>query len=259
MRTHFLQGPTYDAEPELGALLDDLAPDVLMGVDFIAALLLKRAAPRKPLLFYTSGCTQLKFLIIQGRVSDYVSLREQISRTPVGPFGHPCGEEREAVELADLIVTHADIILDLLRFFFPDQRQKIHPDVLWKHEWIAGEAERYQHLARPFHEREIDVLFMASSWGRVEKNYPMVKEIIAELRELNIHVAGDVESQEGSAEYYGLVPEREQVFELLGNARVFVSPSHFDPAPGVLFQAAGMGANVVATPNSPWVSHRLWR
>ena len=43
VRTHFLQGPTYDAEPELGALLDDLAPDVLMGVDFIAALLLKRA------------------------------------------------------------------------------------------------------------------------------------------------------------------------------------------------------------------------
>ena len=56
----FLQEPTYHRHPALEDLIQGLSPDIMVGVGWIAALLMKRAAPLKNLIYVTSGCDEMK-------------------------------------------------------------------------------------------------------------------------------------------------------------------------------------------------------
>ena len=248
VENHFLSHPTFATQPELASLLEELAPDLLVGMGWIASLLLKRAAPTTRTILYTTGCNQVKELLKQGRIRDSISLQTFVESS-AGDLIRPCREEKDAASIADLIVTHSELTRDLFYYFFPRLQPKIYPCVIWMVQWILAEASEYRNAARPFRERDIDVLFVASSWGRLEKNYPLVKELIAAGEGWNVHVAGEVESRAERAHYHGLIPERQRVFRLLGNAKTVVCPSLFDAAPGVLFEAAAMGANVVASRN----------
>ena len=67
----------------------------------------------------------------------------------------------------------------LYRHFFPSFEGKIYPRVVWFAEWIYRNASEYSYLASPFHQRDIDILFIASNWRRPEKNYPWVKTVAA--------------------------------------------------------------------------------
>jgi glycosyltransferase involved in cell wall biosynthesis len=107
----------------------------------------------------------------------------------------------------------------------------------------------FARLQEPFHKREIDVIFIASSWNRSEKNYKFVKEIASRLKDLNIHVVGEVEKKDNNATYHNLITNRKEMFGLLGNSKTIVSPSLFDAAPGILFEASAMGCNIVASKN----------
>jgi glycosyltransferase involved in cell wall biosynthesis len=107
----------------------------------------------------------------------------------------------------------------------------------------------YATAQRPFEQREIDALFVASSWNRPEKNFPLVEEIAARARNCTVHIVGEVERQVPYAIHHGLVAEREELFSLMGNAKTVVCPSTFDAAPGILFEASAMGCNVVASRN----------
>jgi len=93
------------------------------------------------------------------------------------------------------------------------------------------------------------VLFMASDWGRVEKNYPLVSRLGRRLGDLRVHVVGDVPYALRWAVHHGFMTDRGALFELMGRARCIACPSLIDAAPGILFEGAVMGCNLVASKN----------
>ena len=248
VRNCILHGPLYHPHPELGALVREHAPDVAIGVGYIAALLLKRAAPEVKTVFLTSGCQQAKDAITGGRASDYLAISREIERGIRRPH-ITCVQEREAIEIADLVVVHSEMTRRLFEYYFPYSTGKILGPVLSFAPWIYGEAREHAALGRPFDERDIDALFVASAWSRPEKNFAFVKEIAARLPGARIHIAGEAEEKVPNAVHAGLVAEREAMFALMGRARAVVCPSSFDTAPGILFEASALGCNVVASEN----------
>ena len=157
--------------------------------------------------------------------------------------------ERTGVARADLILTHSDLNRDLYRWFFPEARGKIHPEVISWVDWIRDEALEYLALARPFEERDVDVLFVANRWERPEKNWPLVRKILRRLGTLRTHVVGECGTSLPGVRHHGFVEDRERLFALLGRARVVVSASSLDAAPGILFEASVLGCNLVASRN----------
>jgi glycosyltransferase involved in cell wall biosynthesis len=248
VRNCVLSGPLYRPHPELDALVREHAPDVVIGVGYIAALLLKRAAPERKTVFLTSGCQQAKDAITRGFSSDYRAIRRDIDRGIRRPH-ITCVEEREAIEIADLIVVHSDMTRRLLEYYFPFAAGKMLGPVLSFAPWIHGEAQEHAALGQPFERRDIDALFVASSWARPEKNFGFVREIASSLDGARIHIAGEAEETLPNAIHAGLVPEREAMFALMGRARTVVCPSSFDTAPGILFEASALGCNVIASEN----------
>jgi glycosyltransferase involved in cell wall biosynthesis len=157
--------------------------------------------------------------------------------------------EKEAVEMADVILTHSPIIQNLYRRLYPDNADTIHPDVFWFAEWIAEDADEFSGMSLPFEERNIDALFIASSWARPEKNAALVAEIVSRLPDHSVHIIGESAEQFGSATHHGFVGSRAETFQIMGRARTIVSPSFFDAAPGILFEGSAMGCNVVTSRN----------
>lgn len=238
----------WRAHPELAALVDEIAPDVVIGVGYIAAVLLKRAAPARPLVYLTSGCQQAKDAITRGRARDCLEIERAIARGLRRPHV-TCVEEREAMDAADLVVVHSEMTRRLAGYYFPHHTGKIFCPALSFARWIHGEAHEHAALARDFDDRDIDALFVASSWSRPEKNFEYVRAIAADLRDLAVHVAGEAEAPAPHATHHGLVQSREAMFALMGRARSVVCPSSFDTAPGILFEASALGANVIASDN----------
>jgi glycosyltransferase involved in cell wall biosynthesis len=104
-------------------------------------------------------------------------------------------------------------------------------------------------MARPFEERDIDVLFIASDWDRPEKNYPLVRSVARRLGDARIHVVGDASRRLPGVTYHGFVGDRDGLFTLMGRTRCVACPSIIDAAPGILFEASVLGCNVVASKN----------
>lgn len=248
VHTCLLEGAFYGPHPELSSVVEAVQPDLLVGVGFIAALLMKRAAPAHRSIFLTSGCQQLKDAIAEGAVKDFLGY----SRGRWNGMRRPSirsREEREAVHISDLVMTHSDLTRRLYHDFFPFHAGKIHPDVIWFGEWIYEEALRHAAARRPFHERDVDVLFVASSWRRPEKNYRLVGELAAQMPAAQTHVVGEVDREVPGVTHHGVIVSRDRLFALMGRTKVVVSPSVFDAAPGVLFEGSAMGCNLVASPN----------
>jgi glycosyltransferase involved in cell wall biosynthesis len=236
-----LPAALHEPHPELAALLDAVAPDRMVGVGDIACYLMKRASPGRELVFLTGGCMQ---------VSTAVPFTAQWSAMNGSARpATPDWKEREAVAMSDLILTHSQVIRDLYVRFYPDDARRIHPTVFWFAEWIRQDAAEYLACALPFVERDIDALFIASSWTREEKNYGLVADIASRLAEFSVHVAGEFAEPIPAATHHGFVGTRSELFRLMGRARTVVCPSSFDAAPGVLFEASAMGCNVVASKN----------
>ena len=80
-----LSGPLFYPHPRLTDLINDLSPDVLIGIGYIAALLMKQAAPEKHSIFLTSGCQRVKDYMTVGKVKDFISLSESIQRSKHKP------------------------------------------------------------------------------------------------------------------------------------------------------------------------------
>ncbi len=234
--------------PVVEALLRAIDPDVVVGFGYVAALQLKRAAPDRRTVLVTGTCRQAQDYVTSGRAKDAVELARALAagaRTP----RRVNAAERGAVEACDLLVTHSGMVLDFMGRFFPEHAGKLYPRALWFAEWICDAARRWQDLARPFEARDIDALFIASNWERREKHWPMVGAIARRLGPASVHVVGDVPSRVPSVTHHDFLADRSAMFELLGRARCVVCPSRIDAAPGVLFEAAAMGCNVVASRN----------
>jgi glycosyltransferase involved in cell wall biosynthesis len=243
-----LSDPVFGDQGALQALVDTVRPDVLVARGYIAAWVMRRVAPRLPVVFMTSGCVRLKQLLKTGLVADFADFAALAARGVA--FEPPRGDrERVAVEGSDLIIFHSPHVRFAYEQFFPAHLGKAYDRLIWVADEIYGAAERRAHLARPFAERDIDVLFVASDWGRHEKNYPVVADLARACPDLRLHLVGLAPDDGLPLQRHGVLEHGEQLFALYGRARTVVCPSRFDAAPGVLFEASAMGCNVVTTPN----------
>lgn len=243
--TCVLQQPFQRTNPALAKLVRSLAPDVILTVGYIAALALRRAAPRRRLLLFTAGCDQIdRYLRVLGTAT---AVRDWLRAGNRPVLFHRL--ERRAVETADLLLAHSDLVRDLLTLFYPGVIGKLYPDVIWMAEWIHGAAQGYPASVLPFAQRDIDLLLVASRWNRPEKNLPLARAIIERCPDLSIHIAGELDGPVANATCHGLLASRTELFALFGRARVVASTSRWDAAPGVLFEASALGSNVVASRN----------
>ena len=246
VRTYCLDGAFHQPQPTLSRLIDEIAPDIVLAVGFIAALALKQAAPEKKVVFFTAGCDQIdRYLQLHG---DAVGVCNAL-RVGADPPLILHEWERRAVERADLILVHSPLVRELFTGFYPYHVGKLYPVVISMEEWIRADARQYASLAQPFDARDVDLLFVASRWDRVEKNFPFVREIIEHCPELRTHVVGLAAPPVGASVRHGLLTSRAELFALMARARAVVCPSLFDAAPGVLFEADALGCNVVASKN----------
>jgi glycosyltransferase involved in cell wall biosynthesis len=241
--------PLYAPHPGLADLIAGIQPDVLIGEDFIAALLLKRAFPSAPLVFYTSGSLLMKDAIERNEIKDFLAQERTILKSAGRPVVPP-NEELEAIDLSSLVIANSDMVAMLHRHYYPFHACKIYSDVLWKAEWIYDEAASFSAFKKPFRQRDIDVLFIASSWERRDKNFPMLKKIASGLKDASVHVVGGTEEYLPSVTHHELITRQENLFRLMGDAKTVVCPSLCDAAPGVLFEASALGCNVVTSKNA---------
>ena len=244
-----LQLPLYRPHSELSRRITEMNPDVLIGSGFIAAHLMKKSCPEKKTIFLTTGCQQMKDVIIRKRATDFLQLKQKLTHA-VGRPDISSREEETAVDLCELTITHSEMIRFLYEKFFPFHTGKIYSDVIWFAEWIYDDAVQYSYLKKPFEQRTIDALFISSSWSRPEKGFDIVKQLLHRLDGMEIHLVGEIEEQDSiPAVCHGVMRNRSELFALLGNARTVVCTSSFDAAPGILFEGSAMDCNLVASKN----------
>ena len=235
-------------QPALRQLVAAIGPDIGVGFGFRATHSLKNAAPTLPTIFATGTCRQAQDFVTSKRARDVTALRDEFASGKLVPeIVH--WREQEAVGQCDLILTHSALTLEMFSRFFPERRGKTYPRVIEFGDWICDDAAAWSHLARPFSERDIDVLFVANSWARQEKGYDLVREVAGLLDGLRIHVVGSVPTPLVSVTHTGFLSHAEALFDLFGRARCVVCPSYIDAAPGILHEASVMGANAIASTN----------
>lgn len=244
----WLAGSLENSQPQLADIVDSISPDFGVGFGYIAALLLKRAAPALPVVLVTATCRQAQDYVTSGRTTDAISLRRMLNENRRQPQLVNAGE-RAAVEACDFLVAHSSLAFEFMDSFFAPQRGKLYRRVVWFAEWICDEAVRERHRARDFADRDIDALFVASDWNRPEKNFALLSAIAQRLRGKAIHVVGNVPRCLRGVTHHGFVPGRGDLFDLFGRSRSVVCPSVIDAAPGILFEASVLGSNVVASRN----------
>lgn len=248
VHTHILDEPLGQPQPALAGRIRAVAPDAMVGFGVSATNLLRAAAPRLPLVFMTVGSHRVEHLVATGAVRDFMAFQALTDGgTPLpAPRRDP---ERQAVEASDRIIVHSPLVRFVLERCSPAQRRKVHPSTVSLADLAYAAADAFAALRRPFAERDIDVLFVASSWRRAVKNYALVREIAARCAGVTVHVVGAFDDPCPNARHHGFVASRHELFELLGRCKTLVSPSLVDAAPGVLFEASAMDCNVVATRN----------
>jgi glycosyltransferase involved in cell wall biosynthesis len=247
VHTCILNDPLWRGHTSLADLIGALTPDLLFGFGFVAARLLKLAAPSKPLIFMTSGSRQVKHLIETGAVRDFMAFERSVTRGIIFPVQDD--QEQRAAEACELIVIHSPLVRFAFEHLFPAHVGKVYSNLISVADFIYPEAEQFNDLKRPFAHRDIDVIFIASSWNRPEKNYGLVRKIASCCKGLNVHIVGNVNQPHLPAQHHGVVVRRADLYELLGRSKTIVCPSLIDPAPGILFEASAMGCNVIASPN----------
>lgn len=245
--SNYLSVPQYDYQKKLDELVQDISPDVILAVGWIAALVLKKTVTTE-LVYLTTGSDQVKSYIRYKRLKDYLYLEKYIRENKY-KLKKISKEESRAVDASDLVITHSQMMQDVYRYFYNTLAGKIYSETIWFSEWIYKEANNYQHLSRNFSEREIDLIFIASDWKREEKNFKFVKKLVSSFKGLKINVVGIAAEYISGVDFSGIIVDREHLFGLLGNSKTIVCPSVFDAAPGILFEASALGCNIITSKN----------
>jgi len=241
---------TVDADglQALAALIQRQDPGVLLGLGHAATLVLRRASRERPLVFMPGTCRQAQDAVTMGLAPDATSLHDAIA---AGTFPSRILHQPEASAVAacDLLVMNSGLMLSMAHHFFPAYTGRIWPEPISSATWTCTGVRRFDALALPFDARDVDVCLVASDWTRPEKNYGWVEALPAALRGASIHVVGRVPFELPGVVHHGFLAERAEMMRILGRARCVASPSIIDAAPGVLYEAATMGCNVVASRN----------
>ena len=236
----------------LTELLDRLDPDFLVGVGWIGALALKQAAPKRLCLLFSVGLAQAEPWLGGFADRQALSLTRQLEAL-AGLRLPTFGGEPRALQLCDYLLAPSPMVRDFYRRLFPGCAGKLDPEPLWVAPLCLSESQTHQELRRPFEERDVDVLFSASNWGRWEKGFDLMMDLLAQIPDCRAHVAGVVPPRQRAAlgdraVCHGLLSRREH-YQLVGRSRCVAATSCFDAAPGLLFEAVQMGCNPVASRN----------
>jgi glycosyltransferase involved in cell wall biosynthesis len=242
-----LPGALFGRQDAVPALLESLAPDVVLTVGVIATVVVGRSRPGVPLVHFVGGWPQTSEVSLHRPVLDGAALPERPLRSARRPT--ICRrEEAESFAVCDLAIASSPLVKALYeRVLPPSLSSRFYREPLTTAEWIADSVAAEDARRLEFSERPIDLLFVASSWTRWEKNFAAVRRIAHSLPHLRTHVVGECLRVVPGVTHYGLVHDRRRLFELMGRAKALVVPSLLDANPGVLFEAALMGANIVAS------------
>ena len=247
---HSVRVPVSLRTPSTAAveLIQALQPEVVAGFGHIAVNRLKGISRALPVAFVTGSCRQAQDYVTSGLVRDAQGLRRRLEdRTLIARPVHR--HEVAAVDRCDLVITHSQLTFDMMSAFFPGASGKIWPGIVPFEDWIVERARAARSLAQPFDQRDIDLLFVASNWRRPEKNYALVADLASRMQGASVHVVGDVPHPIPGVVHHGFIGRRDEVFALIGRSRCVACPSLIDAAPGILYEATVLGANVVASLN----------
>jgi len=240
--------PLNGPQPNVTKTIARLSPQLIVSVSHMGTALALGATRDVPLVFLASGSAQAKCYLAEGRAENVQDLISQLQRR-VAPPEILHRRERESVAGSQRIVVHSEQTRFLYETFFPQHAHKIHPRTCWRADWIYAHARAFAARARAFPERPVDVMFVASDWKRLEKNFAMVKGIAEALPGRVLHVAGHNAPALPGVQRHGFVTDQERLYRMLGQTKTLVCPSILDAAPTVLFEASAMGCNVVASRN----------
>jgi len=242
-----VDGPEIASGPGFCPSTDRLAPAIMVAIGSRAAAWLKRVAPENPLVLIPTTCPKFP----NGASKRRAWFAREGEQTPAA-VGFSA--EKEAAAVSDLIIAPSRVIQDSLRVSYPSVANKICDDVIWDAEWRCEKVPACSELNRDFSKRDIDVLFVATSWEKPEKNYRLVENLISRLKDVNAHVIGEVPKKIRRASHHGLVTEAKEHYGLLGRAKTVVCPAAFDPLPEALAEASLMGCNIVAAKTSAYAA-----
>jgi glycosyltransferase involved in cell wall biosynthesis len=153
--------------------------------------------------------------------------------------------ERLAVEKAIKILSAPGLNAQILRKVYPGWAHKV---------FEVPQVFRRLRPGRTWHSREIDLIAVAQ-WkdrgvDRDVKGYRLLADIVSRLksRRLRTVVVGDAPFPLEGVLHTGWV-DHEKAVSLMGNAKVFVSPSRNECYGQALVEAFQVGCNVVLSPN----------
>ncbi len=242
-----LPGELFGTQGAVPALMESLRPDIVLSVGTIATVVIGSASPEIPLVHYVGGWPQTSEVSKHRPILDGAALPDRPLRSARRPTIYR-REEADSFAVSDLCIACTPLVKALYeRVLSPSLASRFFREPLTTAEWIADSVADTDAPSLPFSARPIDLLFVASSWTRWEKNFAAVHRIARALPHLRVHVVGECARPVAGAVHHGLVHDRRRLFELTGSAKALVVPSLLDANPGVLFEAALMGANVVAS------------
>lgn len=233
----------------LAETIRKISPDILLGVGYTAARFIKNAAPAIPLFFLSADCYRAEQLIRQGKAKDASTLIQYLQKAVNVRQRFQDWQVSEVVRNADLIMANSPLSHSLFQSLFSNQVEKFYDEIVWSAEWIYQDARQYTQYRQPFQDRDIDILFMASSWKHPEKNYPLAEKIAGQFKDRSIHLIGECERPLKNVHHHDPISNREEIFRLMGRSKTVVCPSLLDAAPNFLFGAAAMACNIVTSEN----------
>lgn len=242
-----VEGKLFKLHENLTEFVSDMSPDIIISIGYIAAYLLKVPYPQSSVIYLTTGCAQIKNYLEKDSKIDSIEIEKRLRNIDLPVIYNQ--NELKAVDKSDLIITHSQIIFDYYSIFFPLYTTKIHPEVFSFASYIYDDASDYKYMYKAFDRRKVDVLFVSSSWNRVEKNFQMAKRIAESLPNCNVQIIGETKGNIKNAIHHGIVTDREKLFEIMADTKTIVCPSKFDAAPGVLFEGSALGCNLVTSKN----------
>jgi glycosyltransferase involved in cell wall biosynthesis len=243
-----IEEPVGGEQPALGDLLRSLAPDLIVAWGSEAARLLRRALPDTPLVLAVADCDPIERLIEERVVRDWMAF-QAAAECGVAFWAGRDDADLDTFLAADLVVPVSALACAAFEHLPSSGSGRIYRRPLAPADLSFTEAERFAHLRRPFDDRDVDVLFAARSWTRRAANLRLAEKVCAALGDREVHLVGEIEGRVATARVHGATCRRGDLFALLGRTRVVVCPALAEAGPSILFEAAAMGCNVVASPN----------
>jgi hypothetical protein len=232
---------------ELIEIVREVNPNLIIGKNDIAPRIFKNIMPEREVWFLSSSSKQMLKAYTGGYVKSLSDgmrqLREWNGKIPLISL-----KEKQAVRLSDRIICDSEATKLCFEHFYPQYIGKIFDFIFWSAPLFKNKFINEIKQRKDFFSRSIDLLFIASNWKRVEKQYEMVKEIIKQFKHLNIHILGLCKDRVNGARYHGLTGYSE-VLKLMSDSKTLVAPSLYDSSPNILFEASLLGCNVVASTN----------